>query len=85
MYKWGIIVDTLFGNDTLLWCYVEAFVTLINNMNNYHFSFQEQYFLVSIRIKWLNAQQKRVNTFKGRTLAQQVNRLSSTFQHALWL
>ena len=85
MYKWGIIVDTLFGNDTLLWCYVEAFVTLINNMNNYHFSFQEQYFLISIRIKWLNAQQKRVNTFKGRTLAQQVNRLSSTFQHALWL
>ena len=85
MYKWGIIVDTLFGNDTLLWCYVEAFVTLINNMNNYHFSFQEQYFLIPLRIKWLNAQQKRVNTFKGRTLAQQVNRLSSTFQHALWL
>ena len=85
MYKWGIIVDTLFGNDTLLWCYVEAFVTLINNMNNDHFSFQEQYFLILLRIKWLIAQQKRVNTFKGRTLAQQVNRLSSTFQHALWL
>ena len=39
MYKWGIIVDTLFGNDTLLCWYVEAFVTLINNMNNYHFFF----------------------------------------------
>ena len=65
---------------------MEAFVTSINNMNyNYHFSFQEQYFLIPLRIKWLNAKQKRVNTFKGRTLAQQVNRLSSTFQHALWL
>ena len=67
-------------------CYAEVFVIGINEMNNnYYFSFQEQYFLIPLRINWLDAKQKRVNTFKGRTLAQQVKRLSRTFQHALWL
>ena len=54
-------------------------------MNNYFFSFQEHCFLIPLRIKWLNAKHKRVNTFKGRTLAQQVNRLGTTFEHASWL
>ena len=28
------------------WCYAKEFVTWINKMNNYYFSFQEQYFLI---------------------------------------
>ena len=53
---------------------------------NYHFSFQEQYFVIPLRIKRLNAQQKRVNTLKGRTLEQQVNKIEYNFStHVLAL
>ena len=80
--SWALLIHYL---GMTQWCHAEAFVTWINEMNNYYFSFQEQYFLIPLRIKWLNAKQKRVNTFKGRTFLQHVNRVSRTFQHALWL
>ena len=43
------------------WCYAKAFVTGINKMNKLLlFFFEQQYLVIALRIKWLNAEQKRV-------------------------
>ena len=54
-------------------------------MNYYFFFFPGTIFSDSPEDKVAECKAEESEALKGRTLAQQVNRLSRTFQHSLWL